>query len=262
VSVAIRQLEQALGTDLLLRTTREVSLTDAGRTFLEGARRTLTELDRSVRDARRAADGTLGSLRVAFAWSARFETLPAIGHAFRATHPDVELLTEEMWNARMLPELRAGTIDLAVSLCPEIAGDLAYETVRSEEVVALLAATHPHARAESLSLGELADEGLLLFPRELAPRLHDVMVGLCRDAGFEPTVRSESFHTGWELQVLSDLKVVALAPASVVRQLPGGVVAVPLDDASAGLETAIVWRRDDLSPAGAAFRDVARGLFE
>jgi DNA-binding transcriptional LysR family regulator len=162
----------------------------------------------------------------------------------------------------MLPELRAGTIDLAVSLCPEIAGDLAYETVRSEEVVALLAATHPHARAESLSLGELADEGLLLFPRELAPRLYDVMVGLCRDAGFKPTVRSESFHTGWELQVLSDLKVVALAPASVVRQLPGGVVAVPLDDAGGGLETAVVWRRDDLSPAGAAFRDVARGLFE
>jgi DNA-binding transcriptional LysR family regulator len=171
-------------------------------------------------------------------------------------------LTEEMWNARMLPELRAGTIDLAVSLCPEIAGDLAYETVRSEEVVALLAATHPHARAESLSLGALADEGLLLFPRELAPRLHDVMIGLCRDAGFEPTVRSESFHTGWELQLLSDLKVVALAPASVVRQLPVGVVAVPLDDAGVGLETAIVWRRDDLSPAGAAFRDVAHGLFE
>src|SRR5205807_5342571 len=103
LSAAIRQLEQELGTELLLRTTREVRLTDAGLTFLEGAKRTLDELERARRDAQRAASGQLGQLRVAFSWSARFETLPAIGRRFRSTHPDVTLLTEEMWNARMLP---------------------------------------------------------------------------------------------------------------------------------------------------------------
>jgi hypothetical protein len=68
LSVAIRQLERELGTQLLSRTTREDS------------------------------------------WSARLETLPAIGRAFRASHPDVALLTEAMWNARMLPALRSGAV--------------------------------------------------------------------------------------------------------------------------------------------------------
>src|ERR671937_551105 len=83
LSVAIRQLEQEVGADLLIRSSREVKLTDAGRTFLAGARRTLAELDHSLAEARRAAAGELGGLRVAFSWSARFETLPALGQAFR-----------------------------------------------------------------------------------------------------------------------------------------------------------------------------------
>lgn len=183
LSVPIRQLEQELGTELLTRTTRDVSLTDAGRTFLEGARATLAELDRSVVDARRASSGELGCLRIAFSWGTRFVTLPALGKAFRSTHPDVKLLTEEMWNSRMPGALRAGLVDLAVSLCPEVSGELSYETIRSEGVVALLTRGHSLAGEEEIALDALAAEQFVLFPRELAPRLYDSLVGLCRRAG-------------------------------------------------------------------------------
>jgi DNA-binding transcriptional LysR family regulator len=101
-----------------------------------------------------------------------------------------------------------------------------------------------------------------MFPRELAPRLYDFMVGLCRRAGFEPRVRSESLHTGWELQILADVPVVALAPASVTHSLPDGIAAVRVDDPPDQLETALVWRTDDASAAVAAFREVARSQFE
>src|SRR5205085_7707368 len=131
---AIRQLEQELGTDLLVRSTREVRLTDPGRAFLDGARRTLAELERARNATQRAAAGEIGRLRIAFSWSARFETLPVLGRAFRAGHPDVSLLTEEMWNARMLQALGSGTIDVAIALCPEIASELSYRTIRTEPV--------------------------------------------------------------------------------------------------------------------------------
>ena len=110
LSAAIRQLEQDLGTELLVRTTREVRLTEAGRAFLAGTHRTLVELERARSDTQRAAAGQLGQLRVGFSWSARFETLPKVGRAFRLSHPGVTLLTEEMWNARMLTSLRSGAI--------------------------------------------------------------------------------------------------------------------------------------------------------
>src|SRR5262245_19948828 len=101
LSAAIRQLERDLGVELFFRTTREVTLTDAGRAFLAGAQRTLAEAERAAEDAKRAAAGELGHLRIAYSWSTRFETLPTLGRAFRTSHPDVEVLGQEMWNARM-----------------------------------------------------------------------------------------------------------------------------------------------------------------
>jgi DNA-binding transcriptional LysR family regulator len=261
LSAAIRQLEQDLGTELLHRTTREVRLTEAGTAFLEGARRTLVELDRARSDAQRAGAGELGSLRVAFSWSARFETLPSIGRSFRASRPDVSLLTEEMWNARMLPALRSATIDVAVSLCPEIASEFSYLAIRTEPVIALLSGSHPLAGADAIALRALAGERFLLFPRELAPRLYDFMTGLCRRAGFEPDIRGESFHSGWELQILADVDVVALAPASVARELPDGLAAASISDPPDPLETAVVWRKDDPSATNRAFREAAQAAF-
>jgi DNA-binding transcriptional LysR family regulator len=261
LSAAIRQLERELGTQLLLRTTREVRLTDAGSSFLAGAHRTLAELERAERDARRAAAGEVGRLHLGFSWSARFETLPALGQAFRAARPDVELLTEEMWNGRMLTALASGRIDAAVALCPEIAAEFSYEVIRTEQVLALVADHHPLADRDEIELAELAADRFLFFPRELAPRLHDVMVGFCRRAGFEPQIRSDSFHSGWEMQILAQVPAVALAPASVALALPAHIAALRVSDPPDPLETAIVWRADDVSAASAALREVATGLF-
>jgi DNA-binding transcriptional LysR family regulator len=157
LSAAIRQLERDLGVDLFVRTTREVKLTDAGRAFLAGARRTLADADRAAQDAKRAAAGELGQLRIAYSWSTRFETLPALGRAFTAGHPDVELLAQEMWNARMPAAFASGSIDIALSLCPEIAAELELAPIRKERLVALLPEAHPLAPEDAIPLSALAD---------------------------------------------------------------------------------------------------------
>jgi DNA-binding transcriptional LysR family regulator len=261
LSAAIRQLERDLGVDLFVRTTREVKLTEAGRAFLDGARRTLADAERAAEDAQRAAAGDLGRLRLAYSWSTRFETLPALGRAFRAEHPGVELLGQEMWNARMPPAFGNGSIDVALSVCPEIAAELEHTPIRKERLVALLPEAHQLAREEAIPLAALADEEFVVFPREIAPRLHDAFLAIYRRAGFEPRVRNESFHTGWDLGVLAEIPAAAMAPRSVAGGLPEGIVAVALSEPTDSLETCLVSRADDRSPAVAAFAAVARSAF-
>jgi DNA-binding transcriptional LysR family regulator len=258
LSAAIRQLERDIGVDLFLRTTREVKLTDAGRAFLQGARRTLADAERAAEDAKRAAAGELGRLRIAYSWSMRFDTLPALGRAFRASHPDVELLAQEMWNARMPAAFAGGSIDLALSLCPEIAAELELAPIRKERLVALLPEAHPLAHEHAIPLSALADEEFVLFPREIAPRLHDAFMAIYRRAGFEPRVRNESFHTGWDVGVLAEIPAAAIAPQSAAAGLPDGIVAVALSEPTDSLESCLVWRSDHSSPAVAAFVAVAR----
>jgi DNA-binding transcriptional LysR family regulator len=261
LSAAIRQLERELGVELFTRTSREVKLTEAGRAFLPGAQRTLAEADRAVQDARSAAAGELGRLRLAYSWSVRFETLPALGRALRGSHPGVDLLAQEMWNAQIAPALASGTIDVALSLCPEIAAGIDIEPIRREPLVVLMPRAHSLARATSIALSSLAGEEFVLFPRELAPRLHDVFVAIYRRAGFEPRLRRESFHAGWDLGILADLAAVALAPASVATGLPETIAAVAVSEPRDTLETCLVSRSDSSSPAVAACLGAARGLF-
>jgi DNA-binding transcriptional LysR family regulator len=262
LSAAIRQLERELGVALFTRTSREVRLTDAGRTFLDGARRTLAEADRAAHEARRAGAGELGRVRIGYSWSVRFETLPAIGRQLRASHPDIDLLTQEMWNARMPTALADGTIDVAIALCPEVASKLEFEPIRSEPLVALLPADHALAGEVVLPLKSLANEEFVLFPRELAPRLHDAFMAIYRSAGFEPRLRSESLHAGWDIGILDQMGAAALVPASVATTLPDNVAAIPLSDPAAALDTRLVMPAGPRPPAVETCLAAARAVYE
>jgi DNA-binding transcriptional LysR family regulator len=130
--------------------------------------------------------------------------------------------------------------------------------IRKERLVALLPEGHPLAGEEAIPLSALADEEFIVFPREIAPRLHDAFLAIYRRAGFEPRVRNESFHTGWDLGVLTEIPAVATAPQTVSGGLPDGIVAVTLSEPTDALETCVVWRGDNASPAVGAFVAVAR----
>jgi DNA-binding transcriptional LysR family regulator len=259
LSTAIMQLERNLGAQLLTRTTRPVALTDAGKAFLLGARRVLESLDLAVDAARRVAVGQLGTLRVAFGAASRFETLPAIGRAFRRSHPDVAVVTEEMWNVQMGPALRSGRVDVAVALCPELSADLACEIVRREQIVALVPRPHPLAAGGvGIALGALAADPFVLPPRGAAPRLYDTLIELCRRSGFQPAARAGGWQSAWELDALPELGLVSLGPESLSRGAPGDIVALPLVDTDERLETAIVTRVGETSPLVEAFAVAAR----
>lgn len=82
LSQQIRKLERDLGVELFQRTNRVVRLTEAGRIFLERARRILADADLAADAARRAARGEVGRLRIGFVSTAVFAVLPP---AIRAT---------------------------------------------------------------------------------------------------------------------------------------------------------------------------------
>jgi DNA-binding transcriptional LysR family regulator len=260
LSSAIRQLEREVGADLLVRGSRGVTVTPAGEVLLNRAKRILEGVEGAVTAARRAASGELGALRIGFSWSARFSTLPKLSQEFARLYPDVTLVTQEMWNADMPGALRSATIDLAISLCPERNGELAYEYLRREAVVALVPVGHRLATRDQLALHELADEQFVMFPRDLAPRLYDAMLGICHAAGFEPELSRRAFHSTGDTGTLTSSGAIALAPESVSGGIPG-IVAIPLSDDAAQLETFLVRRPDTPSAAAERFREVALGAF-
>jgi DNA-binding transcriptional LysR family regulator len=260
LSVAIRQLEQELGTSLFHRTSREVKLTEAGAVLLEGARRTLAEADHALTAARRVGAGELGWLRIGYGWYTGFETLPALGRAARRSRPDIELLTEEIRPYRLPAALRSGAIDVALAVHPDLVSDLTYQIVRRERIVAVISSSHPLAGEQEIPLEALTEE-LVLFPRNLAPGLHDFYLGLCRRAGFEPQDAKESSRTRWTIGTWNASTAVIL-PESVSRDLPSGTAAIKISGLAERLETKLFWRADAQNPVLDAFVEFCVGVFD
>jgi DNA-binding transcriptional LysR family regulator len=115
VSKAVVQLETWLGVSLLLRSTRNVVPTEAGRTFYERARRTVEEAEEAVRAARGSGCGLSGKLRVST--SVCFGRLHVIPHlsALLAEHPDLEV--ELVLDDRQVDLVNEG-IDVALRMGP------------------------------------------------------------------------------------------------------------------------------------------------
>jgi DNA-binding transcriptional LysR family regulator len=114
-SATVKEIEAGLGTELIRRTTRRMALTDAGRAYLERARRILDEvdlLDEEFRGARGRLEGkvTIQS-PVAFA---RIVLAPALT-AFRIEHPGV---TISVLSRDRLPDMVGEDIDILIYVGP------------------------------------------------------------------------------------------------------------------------------------------------
>jgi DNA-binding transcriptional LysR family regulator len=165
-----------------------------------------------------------------------------------------------MWNAQLARSLLAGDIDVAVTLNPELVPSFAYETIRHEALVAIVASRHPLAGRTGIPVAAFAHEPLLLFPRELAPRLYDSMLDICRRAGFEPATVDRSFHTAWDLGLRPIEEGFSFCPASAAGQVPEGLAAVGMAEPPPTLPTMLFWHRDARSPGVDRLVGVAREL--
>jgi len=252
LSMQIRALEREIGTTLLARTRRRVELTEAGRTLLEAARRLLADAEAAVEHTRRAARGEVGRLRIAFVTTADYSLLPPLVRRFRLRHPGVALVLRELTGDRQLDLLAAGELDLGLMIGPAEVRGLASRTVLRERLVAALPARHQLARSRRVSARALGAEGLVLFPRPLAPGLHDQVIGVCRRAGFVPRIVQEAVQMQTILGLVAAGLGFALVPACMALLRRPGVAYLALDPPGPHIDTVAVWPDGDPPPALAA----------
>jgi DNA-binding transcriptional LysR family regulator len=160
VSRAIADLEAELGLRLFQRTTRSMTLTEAGDLYLARVEPLIEELTRAREAAAQVTGAPRGLLRItASVTFGQMRIVPLLG-AFRARYPDLQV--EGVFTDANV-DLVADRIDLAVRLAPVIEGDLIasklmdtrYRVVASPDYLT----AHPPLRAPS----DLTAHKVLLF---------------------------------------------------------------------------------------------------
>ena len=233
VSQHISRLETTLGTRVLERSARGVTLTPAGEVLVRHASALLDAARRAEEAVRDAAGIGRARVRVAAFPSAAAGLLPGATRELRARRPDAELTLQVLEDEPALDALLAGRVDIATivrsPLQPtEPRPGVEYLPIAADEMQVAVAADHPLAAHASVSLEELCDEPWLIT--EVAGTCADsnVVLNAFRDAGYEPNVRFESE----DYQALQGMAAsgigVALIPSLALISSRSDVVVLPV----------------------------------
>ncbi len=256
LSQQIRALEAELGLRLFERTTRRVSLTEAGRALVDHAREVVRASDELVRSMAGVRDGSGGVLRLGFVDSASYDLLPRFLQGVGVLAPEVRFELRSMSSDQQRLAIHAGELDLGIARTPGPVADLEITMLRPEPLIVALAADHHLASAERLALDDLEGVTFLGFDRRASPSLFAETASLFarRSMSYDPAIEAGEYTTVLGLAAAG--LGVALAPASVRSFAPAGLRYVDLTDADA-VSRVLLLSRPDPSPLVAAAIDVA-----
>ncbi|WP_043584594.1 LysR family transcriptional regulator [Geminisphaera colitermitum] len=252
----VQALEGEVGGRLLERTSGGVAPTAAGHALIEGMRPVLAQLDGVWQEVRGLARGQSASLRVGYLSSAVDFLNPALA-ALRSGYPQVKVRLLDLAPGAQIAALRKGEIDVALLGQAGAFLTKEFHTRRlvSLPVVAALAAGHPLAARDGVSMAELRGELFVSANEEDMPGYNRWVEQLCRRARFRPRFTEVSESLGEGLAVVVTEGAVMLQSDHVRHTRSPGVVFVPLSDKGAVWEMFVAWQRGRATAPLRAFLD-------
>ena len=179
--------------------------------------------------------------------------------AFRMTFPNVELALEEANTTRLAERLVEGSIDAAFLRLDENSFEgLRVRPLFQEPMMAVMRLDHKAAAADSVELLELANDPLLLCPREVGPILYDAVVGAFRRAGIQPLFGQPPPQISSIVNLVAAGLGVSVVPAVMSRIGGSAHVFKPIRKDGPVVPLAFATKADDISPIVANLDNLVR----
>lgn len=254
LSKKIMALEEELGVTLFDRSTRQISLTRAGKAFIEHAKRlhdAYTAMVSEMHEYKLEVDTlSIGAIPIL----TQYGITNQIAN-FREKYPGIEFILEELNGISILPALDEHQFDLAITRHNYL-NENKYDGVEiiRDQLLVVVSKKNKHASRSSISLQELKEENFILFDK--VTDLHRLIMDECNKAGFEPTIFYSSPRKVSVFGLVGTNIGLALMPAKIFEyhQHPD-VSAVPLEE---NIECNIVLvslKNKKLSKAAKGFSD-------
>ena len=193
LSVQIRQLETEIRAQLFLRDGRGVKLTEAGRVFLDEARKTMSGIARGIAKTQHVAIGDTGHIAIGHNGPAELLVFPTIIPAFKKRWPNVHLSFENHRTPQQIDRLRRGDLDLAFVWLPVTPDEFEILELISVPLGAILPRGHHLAKRKHLAISDLSNEPLIIFQRD--PASYRQIEALFLEAG-------ATMNVAYELELL------------------------------------------------------------
>jgi LysR family transcriptional regulator, benzoate and cis,cis-muconate-responsive activator of ben and cat genes len=265
LSRQIQKLEAETGIHLFRREHGKVSLTDAGRVFLEEAKTVVAQAAYAVDSARRAQEGKTGLLRIGIAYGLGDKVNRVLARHSK-TFPGVEIECKDIASTPQNEALRLRAIDVGFMRPPIDSVHLVSQRLFQEKFLVVLPKSSPFAKRKMIRLEMLANEPLLVIERNISSGTYDKTLELYRKANVHPKIiqtHTLPYQEAGAILVASGKGVyVAIGTNPCHPRFADRVTAIPIDEPDATFDVHIAWRRGDVSPSVLDFLDTVREVFK
>jgi DNA-binding transcriptional LysR family regulator len=260
LSHTIRDLETVLEARLFDRTTRRVSLTDAGRAFAEGALAGLAEIDRAAEIVRDLGELRRGQVSIAAPPLLCTTVLPHLIRRVADEHPNLIIKIVDVGPEVVIEHVRNGRCDLGVGTFTGEDPNVESQTALRDQLMIFVSPHHDFAAHQHVDWSELDNQPIITLTQKSGIRLLTEMGFEHANLALRPHLEVNQIHT-----VLSLVEVnagIAVLPAYAFTALRGrGIVARPLTNPAVIREVRLIAPRDrEQSAATIEVRSILRNL--
>src|SRR6267378_4460603 len=157
LSKQVRQLETELGQRLLSRQGKQIEPTEAGRTFIEHARRIIDTRADALEALKRLRDHPRGRISIGANEATQLYVLPPVFAEFRMRYPDVRLTLHRNFTRKLVERVIANTLDFAVVSLPVEEKELLTIPLLKDELVVVAPPGHPLTNHRAVTLEQIAE---------------------------------------------------------------------------------------------------------
>lgn len=233
LSRQIQLLEEELGVTLIVRKSRPIRLTDAGRLFYEQAMQVLGRVDQMKDATRRVGMNRNRLLSIGFVASTLYGGLPVLVRKLRRHAPELDIQLLELLSIQQIPALKEGRIDVGFGRLKQSDPNIASTVLREERLVAALPEGTPLAASDApLPLSAIGGQKLIVYPKEPRPSYADQVLSLLQDAEIHPGDVLEVREIQTALGLVAAESGICIIPSSA-RQMRSDVRYRVIDSARA-----------------------------
>ncbi|MEX8193906.1 LysR substrate-binding domain-containing protein [Comamonas guangdongensis] len=215
LSRQIQLLEEELGVELLLRNSRPLRLTEAGRVFYEQALQIINRVDQLKTATRQIGLQQKQTLSIGFVASTLYGGLPVLVRQLRHHYPEVDIQLVELTSIQQLAALKSGRIDIGFGRIRSNEPSVVRTVLREERLVLAIPPGSPLAADTGrISLKELNGQKLIVYPKEPRPSFADHVLSLLNDQAIHPSEVHEVREIQTALGLVAAESGLCLIPAS------------------------------------------------
>ncbi|MDV2467609.1 LysR substrate-binding domain-containing protein [Acinetobacter chinensis] len=224
LSQQIKDLEQEVGVQLLIRSNRKVELTEEGKAFLKEALLSLEHAEKAIYDARQIASVNKDQLKIGFVPVAEMKIFPYIMPNIRAHFPDIKIDFHSLTDSAQFGALRRGEIDIAFTRYPDESGEFENVQIFQEPLALIIPKASSFADQRTVSIKEFNHQDFVISDEDASPQLHKIIQDFFKQAKLNVSVVQKSTNILLNVNLVGMGVGWSLVPAYVIPLLGDKIV--------------------------------------